>query len=68
MSAQDLIDLVRELGAPYGLERSCKIVPGALVEDRCLISLHRAALGASAAERLAQMGRALGVPQARTTI
>jgi hypothetical protein len=61
MSASDLIDLVRALKAPYGLERSVKIVPGALMEDRFLISLHRSALGA-AADTLTQMGRALGLP------
>jgi tryptophan halogenase len=64
MTAPDLIGLVRELGAPYGLERSCKIAPGALLEDRFLISLHRAALGASADERLRQMARTLHVPPA----
>jgi tryptophan halogenase len=62
MSAADLIDLVRRLGAPYGLERSLKIITGALVEDRFLISLHRSALGAAAAEKLLQMGCSLGMP------
>jgi tryptophan halogenase len=64
MSAPDLLGLVRELRAPFGLERSCKIVAGALHEDRFLISLHRTALGERAAERLGQMARALGVPAA----
>jgi tryptophan halogenase len=62
MSASDLVDLVRRLGAPYGLERSLKIVPGALMEDRFLISLHRSAFGDAAADMLLQMGRALDVP------
>jgi hypothetical protein len=62
MSASGLIDLVRALQAPYGLERSVKLAPGALMEDRFLISLHRSALGAAAIDRLMQMGRALGLP------
>jgi tryptophan halogenase len=63
MSASDLMDQVRRLGAPYGLERSLKIVSGAILEDRFLVTLHRSAFGADTAERLLQMGRALGVPQ-----
>jgi tryptophan halogenase len=63
MSAADLMNLVRALAAPYGLERSVKIVPGALLEDRFLVSLHRSALGTAAAERLLQMGRALALPE-----
>ncbi len=63
MSASDLIDLVRALKAPYGLERSVKIVPGALMEDRFLVSLHRSALGAAAADRLLKMAQVLGLPQ-----
>jgi tryptophan halogenase len=62
MSASDLIDLVRRLDAPYGLERSLKIVRGALLEDRFLISLHRSAFGDAAADMLLQMGRALDLP------
>lgn len=63
MSASDLMDQVRRLGAPYGLERSLKIVSGAILEDRFLVTLHRSAFGADTAERLLEMGRALGVPQ-----
>jgi tryptophan halogenase len=62
MNAADLIDLVRRLQAPYGLERSLKIVPGALLEDRFLVSLHRSAFGDAAADMLLQMARALDVP------
>jgi tryptophan 7-halogenase len=62
MSAADLMNLVRGLAAPFGLERSVKIVPGALLEDRFLVSLHRSAFGAAPADRLAQMCGALGVP------
>jgi hypothetical protein len=60
MTAPDLVGMVRGLGAPFGVERSFKLVPGALLEDRYLISLHRSALGADAAGRLAEMARALG--------
>jgi tryptophan halogenase len=62
MGASDLMNQVRALAAPFGLERSVKIVPGALLEDRFLVSLHRSALGAAAAQALMQMGRALAVP------
>jgi hypothetical protein len=62
MPADDLIKLVEELRAPYGLERSVKIAPGMLFDDRCLITIHRAALGKLPAERLAEMGRELDIP------
>jgi tryptophan 7-halogenase len=62
MSAADLMGLVRTLGAPFGLERSLKIVAGGLQEDRFLVSLHRAALGPSGGDKLLEMGRALGMP------
>ena len=62
MSADALIKLVGELRAPYGLERSVKIAPGALFDDRCLISIHRTSLGKSPADRLAEMGRQLNIP------
>ncbi len=62
MSASDLMDLVRALGAPFGLERSVKIVSGALQEDRFLVSLHRSALGESAGDKLSQMSSVLGAP------
>lgn len=64
MPALDLIGLVEQLGAPYGLERSVKIVPGALYGDRCLISVGRAALGAAPVERLLQIGHELQMPAA----
>jgi hypothetical protein len=62
MPAADIIQLVEKLGAPYGLERSVKISPGALADDRYLISVGRAALGNAPAERLAQIGRELHMP------
>jgi tryptophan 7-halogenase len=62
MPAVDLIKLVETLGAPYGLERSVKITPGALLADRYLISIHRSALGKAPRDRLAAMGRELGMP------
>lgn len=62
MSAADLVRLVEALGAPYGLERSVKITPGHLADDRCLISVGRVALGASPANRLIEIGRTLQMP------
>jgi hypothetical protein len=62
MSAAELIKLVEALGAPYGLERSVKITPGALAADRCLISVGRAAFGSAPADRLIRMGHALRMP------
>jgi tryptophan halogenase len=62
MSASDLMDLVRALGAPFGLERSVKMVAGALQADRFLISMHRSALGEPAGDKLLQMSTALGAP------
>jgi tryptophan 7-halogenase len=62
MAAADVVELVKRLGAPYGLERSVKITPEALLDDRYLISIHRSALGISPAERLVAMGRELGMP------
>jgi hypothetical protein len=62
MPADDLIALVETLNAPYGLERSVKIAPGELLDDRCLLSVHRSALGDVPAERLAELGRKLAIP------
>jgi tryptophan halogenase len=62
MPVADLLRLIKALGAPYGLERSVKITQGALLDDRCLISLHRSALGKDPGKRLAAMGRELGMP------
>jgi hypothetical protein len=62
MPADDLIRLVGRLHAPYGIERSVKVVPDGLLDDRCLISIHKAALGPLPAERLVEMGRELDMP------
>jgi tryptophan 7-halogenase len=62
MPAADLIRLVERLGAPYGLERSVKVAPGVLFDDRCLISVHRSALGNAPVDRLAVIGRELSIP------
>jgi tryptophan halogenase len=64
MPAGDLIRLVEDLHAPYGLERSVKITQAALADDRCLISVGRAALGGAPADRLIAIGRALRMPAA----
>jgi tryptophan halogenase len=63
MPAADLIRLVKTLGAPYGFERSVKLMPGDLADDRCLISLGRAALGNDPARRLVGLGQELGIPK-----
>jgi hypothetical protein len=62
MPAADLVRLVETLGAPYGLERSVKITPGALADDRCLISVGRGAFGKNPAERVIEMGQAFHLP------
>jgi tryptophan halogenase len=63
MPATRLIRLVETLGAPYGLERSVKITQGTLADDRCLITVSRAALGRTPADRLLELGRELHIPQ-----
>jgi tryptophan halogenase len=63
MPAAELIRLVEGLKAPYGLERSIKVTQGNLADDRCLISLGRAAFDRHPAERVAAMGRALHMPE-----
>ena len=40
-----LNDLVRQLGKPYGFERSVKFIPGRIFPDRALISIHKSAFG-----------------------
>jgi tryptophan halogenase len=62
MPAADLIRLVERLNAPYGLERSMKIMPGVLADDRCLLSIGRASLGSAPAERLLRIGDQLQIP------
>jgi hypothetical protein len=63
MAAADIIAVVEALNAPYGLERSVKITQGALADDRCLLSVGRAAFGADAAGRLVRIGRSLQLPE-----
>ena len=62
MPATDLIRLVKSLGAPYGLERSVKIMPGRVADDRCLISVGRGAFGKAPLEPLLRIGHELGMP------
>jgi tryptophan halogenase len=64
MPPDDLIALVDELGAPYGFERSVKIAPRQLLDDRCLISVHRSALGEQPLDRLTEICKAMAVPAA----
>ena len=61
-AAIEILSRVEALGAPFGFERSAKLVDGALYDDRCLMSLHCSALGADPARALAQMVSALGAP------
>lgn len=62
MPADDLIAMIEELGAAYGLERSVKITQRQLLDDRCLLSVHRTALGDAPADRLTELGHRLGIP------
>ena len=63
MSAAALMEVVEALGAPYGLERSCKITAGAVQEDRFLASLHRSAFGADVTQGLLAAARRLCAPE-----
>lgn len=40
-----LEEFVRSLGAPYGFERSMKLRPGKLLDERWLMTLHKSSLG-----------------------
>lgn len=63
MPAAELIRLVETLRAPYGLERSVKIMPQVLADDRCLISVGRAAFGQNPARRLVEICQVIGIPK-----
>ena len=62
MPAAALIGLVDALRVSYGLERSIKIMPGRLADDRCLISVGLGALGKTPLQRLLKMGEELRMP------
>lgn len=53
---------VAGLGAPYGLERSCKLTPGTISGDRFLLTLHRSALGPEPLRRIVALLDPIGVP------
>ena len=55
---------MRELGAPYGHERSFKVSDRALLDDRYLLSLHKSAFGAEPWSGLMRICDALGFPGA----
>jgi len=57
-----LLNLIEELGAPFGLERSFKIKQGAVQDGRFLVSLHRTALGADPLARLTAIAGQLNMP------
>jgi len=60
--ALDILRRVEALRAPFGFERSVKLVDGALYDDRCLMSLHRSALGPAPCRLLTQMVSKFGAP------
>ena len=60
----DPLALVAGLGAPHGIERSIKFMPGRVLDERYLVTFHRDALGAAPIERLTEMGCALAMPKA----
>lgn len=59
----DLIERVADLGSPYGLERSVKMIAGALLADRYLLSLHRSALGMDPLRRLLSIVEPFAMPR-----
>jgi hypothetical protein len=63
MAAADLIRLVQDFGAPFGLERSIKLTPGRLDRERCLLSVGRSAFGEPPQSKLLDAARALGLPE-----
>jgi len=60
----DLEKRVRELGVDHGREDSVKMVRGALLTDRFLLSLHRDSLGAGSGDRIRALCRDIGMPPA----
>lgn len=54
--------LVRDLGAPYGHERSFKICDRAVLDDRYLLSLHKSAFGAEPWSGLLRVCEAMSLP------
>jgi hypothetical protein len=63
MAAADLIHLVEDFGAPFGLERSIKIKPGRLDRERYLLSVGRSAFGEPPQRKLLKVARALRLPE-----
>jgi hypothetical protein len=60
--SEELLRLADRLGAPYGIERSLKLVPGAVLRDRILVSLHKSAFGPDPAKRILDLAAELGIP------
>lgn len=63
MAAADLIRLVENFRAPFGLERSVKITQEGVDRERYLLSVGRAAFGEPPQDKLLEAARALRVPQ-----
>jgi tryptophan halogenase len=59
----ELIRHVAGLGAPFGLERSVKITPGAVHAERRLMSVHLSSLGPDPLARVAAIGAAFALPR-----
>jgi tryptophan 7-halogenase len=57
-----LLDIVKELDAPFGFERSFKVTQGKILDGRFLLSLHKNALGADPVARLTNIAAQLNMP------
>lgn len=58
-----LQEMVAALGVGHGIERSIKVVPGAVWDDRFLLSLYRDYLGSNPLTRLQLLCQAMNMPQ-----
>lgn len=62
--ASDILhSFVEAMCVPYGFERSVKLCPGRVLDQRYLLSLHKSALGHKAHTRLAALGEKLQAPK-----
>src|SRR5438067_2957210 len=59
-----LLRLVGELGVPFQHERSFRMIDGALLSNRFLLSVDRRTLGEEARSRVLDIGRRLAMPEA----
>ncbi|HSU66019.1 MAG TPA: hypothetical protein VLJ39_04075 [Tepidisphaeraceae bacterium] len=61
-AADLLLDAVSSLRIPFGLERSFRIGPGRIFDNRFLLSISRGALGAEADRRLLELVTRIDLP------